>query len=255
MKQPRSSNFVTEVTLRRDIRGFPEGYPYSLAAIRRLRTLQFPSPVTFFVGENGSGKSTLLEGIAAAFGLNPEGGTKHVRFSTRATHSSLFNDLKLAKTRPAPTDSYFLRAETFYNLSSVIERPNDYRAYDLEAFGDTSPHDRSHGEAFLGLVLQRLRGNGFYLFDEPEAALSPNRQLALLAAMAQLVAQRSQFIIATHSPILMAYPGATIYHFGEEAPRRIKYTETEHDQVTRAFLTNPERMLRELMDPDSAAGR
>jgi predicted ATPase len=240
--------FVSEVTLRRDPRGTPAGYPYSLPAIRHLETLRFPTAVTFFVGENGSGKSTLLEGIAAAFGLNPEGGTKHVRFATRSSHSLLFKALKLTKVPPAPTDSYFLRAETFYNVASVTERADDYRAYDLETFGGRSLHDRSHGEAFLALVMHRLQGNGFYLFDEPEAALSPNRQLALLAAMGQLVARRSQFIIATHSPILMAYPGATIYFFGDGAPRRIELDETEHYQVTRAFLANPERMLRELLD-------
>jgi predicted ATPase len=242
------SLFVTEVSLRRDLRGLPDEFPYSLPAIRHLETLRFSSAVTFFVGENGSGKSTLLEGIAGAFGLNPEGGTKHVRFSSRASHSPLFKDLRLKRVPPAPTDSYFLRAETFYNVASVIERPDDYRAYDLEAVGGRSLHDRSHGEAFLALVLHRLRGNGFYLFDEPEAALSPNRQLALLAAMGQLVTKRSQFIIATHSPILMAYPGATIYALGEGAPRQIEFNETEHYQVTRAFLANPERMLRELID-------
>jgi predicted ATPase len=243
-----NSVFVSEITLRHAPRGAHEEYPYSLPAIHHLERLRFPTPVTFFVGENGSGKSTLLEGIASAFGLNPEGGTKHVRFATRASHSSLFKDLKLKKIPPPPTDSYFLRAETFYNVASAIERREDYRAYDLEAFGERSLHDRSHGEAFLALVLQRLRGNGFYLFDEPEAALSPNRQLALLAAMGQLVAKRSQFIIATHSPIIMAYPGATIYLFGDEAPRQIEFTETEHYQVTRDFLANPRRMLRELIE-------
>ena len=244
--------FVSECSLRRDPRGTPDEFPYSLPAIRHLDTLRFPTAVTFFVGENGSGKSTLLEGIAGAFGLNPEGGTKHVRFASRSSHSSLFKALTLRKVLPAPTDSYFLRAETFYNVASVIERAEDYRAYDLEAFGGQSLHDRSHGEAFLALVVHRLRGNGFYLFDEPEAALSPNRQLALLAAMGQLVAKGSQFIIATHSPILMAYPGATIYSFGSEAPHPVEFVDTEHYQVTRAFLDNPERMLRELVD---GAGR
>jgi predicted ATPase len=239
--------FITEVTLRRNPRADAGSYPYSIPAIRHLEQLRFTSPVTFFVGENGSGKSTLLEGIAGAFGLNPEGGTKHARFATRPSHSTLFQELKLTKARPAPTDSYFLRAETFYNLASVIERPEDRRAYDLEAFGGQSLHDRSHGEAFLALVLNRLRGNGFYCFDEPEAALSPMRQLALLAAMRQLVAKGSQFIIATHSPLILAYPEATIYSFGDGPPQVLAYRDTEHYQVTRAFLENPERMLRELM--------
>jgi predicted ATPase len=247
--------FVTEVAVRQDPRLRPDSYPYSLPALRRLKTLRFTTAVTFFVGENGSGKSTLLEGIAAAFGLNPEGGTKHVRFATRGSHSPLYRDLKLTKAPPAPTDSYFLRAETFYNVASVIERPEDPKAFDLESFGGQSLHDRSHGEAFLALVMHRLRGNGFYLFDEPEAALSPTRQLALLAAMHQLVAKASQFIIATHSPILLAYPGATIYLFGTHLPRRVQFRDTEHYQVTRAFLEHPDRMLRELtagdgIDPD-----
>ena len=244
--------FITEATLRRNHRGDPGSYPYSIPAIRHLERLRFTGPVTFFVGENGSGKSTLLEGIAGAFGLNPEGGTKHARFATRASHSSLFRELKLTKALPAPTDSYFLRAETFYNLASVIERPEDRRAYDLEALDGQSLHDRSHGEAFLALVLNRLRGNGFYCFDEPEAALSPMRQLALLAAMRHLVAKGSQFIIATHSPLILAYPEATIYSFGDGPPEILAYRDTEHYQVTRAFLENPERMLRELMADESA---
>lgn len=186
-----------------------QDYPYSVPAIRHLTELAFETPVTFFVGENGSGKSTLLEGIAVAFGLNPEGGTKHERFSTRATHSSLFGSLILTKSRDAPTDSYFLRAESFYNVASAVD-PRD-----ADRYGGRGLHEQSHGESFLSLVLHRLRGNGLYLFDEPEAALSPARQLALLAAMHRLVGRNSQFIIATHSPILLGYPGATIYHFAE----------------------------------------
>jgi predicted ATPase len=239
--------FITEATLPADPRTDLTAYPFSIPAVRHLERLTFSTPVTFFVGENGSGKSTLLEAIAAAFGLNPEGGTKHVRFATRPSHSGLFRALKLTRTRPAPTDSYFLRAETFYNVASVIENPEDRRAYDLEILGGQSLHDRSHGEAFLALVLHRLRGNGLYLFDEPEAALSPMRQLALLAAIRQLVDRGSQFIIATHSPLLLAYPGATIYLFGAGAPERLAYRDTEHYQITRAFLENPDRMLRELM--------
>ena len=211
--------------------------------------------MTFFVGENGSGKSTLLEALAGAFGLNLEGGTKHVRFTTRPSHSRLFEDLHLTRTRPAPTDSYFLRAESFYNLATVIEDPRAYHAYDPDAGGGRSLHDQSHGESFLALVLHRLRGNGFYLFDEPEAALSPSRQLTLMAAMHRLVQRGSQFVIATHSPILLGYPGATIYAFGNHPPRPIAYEETEHFQVTRAFLEHPARMLRELFREDDPPAR
>ena len=227
----------------------PSDYPYSVPAIRHLRELTFDSPVTFFVGENGSGKSTLLEGIAVAFGLNPEGGTKHERFTTHSTHSELFGALILTKSRDAPTDSYFLRAESFYNLASAID------PHDADRYGGRHLHAQSHGESFLSVVLHRLRGNGLYLFDEPEAALSPARQLALLAAIHRLVRRNSQFIIATHSPILLAYPGATIYLFAEQELRRIGYFDTEHYQITKAFLDRPERMLNELLRADDPSPR
>ena len=246
--------FVTDLALAVLPEQRDAGYPYSIPAIRHLDRLTFPTPITFFVGENGSGKSTLLEAIAAAFGLNPEGGTKHVRFTTRRSHSDLYEDLRLSKTRPAATDSYFLRAESFYNLATTIENPADYRAYDPDAGGGRSLHDQSHGESFLALVLNRLRGNGFYVFDEPEAALSPSRQLALMAAMHRLVARGSQFIVATHSPILLGFPGATIYEFGDYPPRSIAYRDTEHYQITKAFLEHPDRMLRELLRADDDAG-
>ncbi len=198
----------------------------------------------FRVGENGSGKSTLLEGIAVAFGLNPEGGTKHERFTTQSTHSRLFRSLILTKSRDAPTDSYFLRAESFYNVASAMD-PRD-----VDQYGGRVLHAQSHGESFLSLVLHRLRGNGLYLFDEPEAALSPARQLALLAAMHRLVQRNSQFIIATHSPILLGFPAATIYLFAEKELSQIAYLDTEHYQITKAFLDRPERMLNELFRAD-----
>ena len=178
--------------------------------------------------------------------MNPEGGTKHERFTTRSTHSDLFRFLVLSKSRDAPTDSYFLRAESFYNVASAMD-PRD-----ADRYGGRNLHAQSHGEAFLSLVLHRLRGNGLYLFDEPEAALSPARQLALLAAMHRLVQRNSQFIIATHSPILLGYPGATIYLFGEKKLARIAYPDTEHYQITKAFLDRPERMLNELFRADEA---
>lgn len=239
--------FLSRATVRRNPLGVPDEYPWAIPAIRALESIDFTTPVTFFVGENGSGKSTLLEAVAASFGLNPEGGTKHVRWSSRASHSSLFRNVRLTRLRPAPTDAYFLRAESFYNLASVIEDRGAPNAYDLEAFGGRSLHAQSHGESFLALVLHRLRGNGLYFFDEPEAALSPSRQLTLLAAMHQLVARNSQFIVATHSPIVLGYPGATIYLFGDHGPRPVAYEDTEQYQITRAFLEHPDRMLRELL--------
>ena len=210
-------------------------FPFSVPAIRHLTTLAFTTPVTFFVGENGSGKSTLLEGIAAAFGLNPEGGTKFARFSTRASHSQLFRFLTLTKSRDAPTDSYFLRAESFYNLASTVDVTSTID--DAEAYGGRSLHAQSHGESFMAVVLHRLRGNGLYLFDEPEAALSPTRQLALLAAMHRLVQHEVR----------------AVRELKRHAMTRTEYLETEHYQITKAFLDNPERMLTELLRADDGS--
>ncbi len=226
-------------------------FPFSVPAIAAFEQVEFTTPVTFFVGENGSGKSTLLEAIAVEFGLNAEGGTKHVKFASRSSHVGLGDDFRLHKRRLPPTDSYFLRAESFYNLATILENPDDYRAYDIDASGGRSFHEQSHGEAFLGLVLNRFRGDGFYVLDEPESALSPARQLALMAAMKELVDRNSQFLIATHSPILLGYPGATILEFGEHGVRPIRYQDTEHYQITRAFLENPERMLNQLFSDDA----
>ena len=239
--------FIQAVARERVLGAAPQDYPYSVPAIRHLTELRFTKPVTFFVGENGSGKSTLLEGIAVAFGLNPEGGTKHERFTTQSTHSRLFRSLILTKSRDAPTDSYFLRAESFYNVASAMD-PRD-----VDQYGGRVLHAQSHGESFLSLVLHRLRGNGLYLFDEPEAALSPARQLALLAVMHRLVQRNSQFIIATHSPILLGFPAATIYLFAEKELSQIAYLDTEHYQITKAFLDRPERMLNELFRADESS--
>ncbi len=255
MKKPRAKLAPTipgifiQAVAREPDHKVPAGeFPFSVPAIRHLTTLAFTTPVTFFVGENGSGKSTLLEGIAAAFGLNPEGGPKFQRFTTRSSHSQLFRFLTLTKSRDAPTDSYFLRAESFYNLASAVDDTSTID--DAEAYGGRSLHAQSHGESFLSVVLHRLRGNGLYLFDEPEAALSPTRQMALLAAMHRLVQRNSQFIIATHSPILLGFPGATIHLFSERAMTHTAYLDTEHYQITKAFLDNPERMLKELLRAD-----
>ena len=242
----RDEQFIKSVVLKRDAVLSFDDYPFSVPAVRHLDHLRMPTPVTFFVGENGSGKSTLLEAVAVAAGLNAEGGSRNFRFATRGTHSELNDYLRLVRAPRRPTDAYFLRAETFYNVASAAE---EYGVAEDHG-GGRSPHEQSHGESFLALVLHRFRGNGLYLFDEPEAALSPTRQLGLLAAMYQLVASGSQFIIATHSPILLAYPEATIYEFSEAGVRPVKYTDTEHYVVTRAFLGDPSRMLQELFRND-----
>jgi predicted ATPase len=237
--------FISSITLKRDqVPSFKE-HPFSIPAIRNLRELSLPGPVTYLVGENGTGKSTLLEAVAVACGFNAEGGSRHFRFSTRPSHSGLHEYLRLIRPPGRPRDGYFLRAESFYNVATAAE---DYGV--LKAYGGISLHEQSHGESFMALVLHRLKGHGLYLFDEPEAALSPTRQMGLLAAMHDLAGNGSQFIVATHSPILLGYPGATIYLLTEGAIARVPYTETEHYVITKAFLNNPEGMLRELLaDP------
>jgi predicted ATPase len=199
--------------------------------------------VTFFIGENGSGKSTLLEGIAIALGFNPEGGTKNFDFGTFPSHSELHEHLRMIKGFKKPRDGFFLRAESFYNVASEIERLGATGSY-----GGVSLHEQSHGESFLALMINRFGGDGIYILDEPEAALSPLRQLSIITLIHDLVQANSQFIIATHSPIIMAYPNARIYQFSGDGISQVDYFDTEHYQVTRNFLSNPERMLKVLME-------
>ncbi|MGQ0542564.1 MAG: AAA family ATPase [Blastocatellia bacterium] len=240
--------YLLEFVLEREkVSSFAE-YPFSLPAISQLRSLPLHPKVTFFIGENGSGKSTVLEAIAQAVGLNPEGGTRNTLFSTADTHSILFENTLLIRSHKIPKDSYFLRAESFYNLASFMD---DGRAEYLWTYGGKSLHEQSHGESFMATMTNKLRGAGIYLFDEPEAALSPSRQLAALAVFNKLVKLDSQLIIATHSPILMAYPDALIYHFSEEGIHPISYKETEHYAITKEFLNKPEKILGYLFEESS----
>jgi predicted ATPase len=229
-----------------------ERFPYSLAAIRGLEKLVFHPKVTFLVGENGTGKSTLLEALADSVGLNAEGGSANFNFATRASHSDLAACLRVAKTVSLARDSYFLRAESFYNVATEIERL-DADGSLRSAYGGRSLHEQSHGESFFALLRHRFRGNGLYLMDEPEAALSPTRQLEFLSIVHDYCKLGAQFVIATHSPIIMAYPEACIYVFGGEGVREVAYQETEHYLVTRGFLVNPERTLRGLLADDNVS--
>ena len=242
--------YADSVFLRRPLEA--NSYLNSLPAVNWLKEhrLMLDTPVTFLVGENGSGKSTLLEAIAVSCGFNAEGGTRNFTFSTRATHSELGEYITVAKRR-YPRDGFFLRAESFYNVATNIDEMDEEPSFSprlIDSYGGVSLHSQSHGESFLALVQNRFGGEGLYLLDEPEAALSPTRQLTLLGEMYQLVERDSQFIIATHSPILMAYPGARIYELSENGIASVEYRETEHYQLTRRFLENPERMRRYLLE-------
>lgn len=237
--------YLRSIELKRDnIESF-SSYPFCIPSIAEFDHIDFHGDVTFFVGENGSGKSTLLEAIAVSLGFNPEGGNKNTYFSTNENHSELSKYIKTIKGFKKPSDWYFLRAESFYNLASYME--TDGRAAYLGSYGGKSLHKQSHGESFMATLINKLRGNGLYLMDEPEAALSPTRQMAALSAIHQLVEEKSQFIIATHSPILLAYPRAKIYQFSSAGISEVEYTNTEHYEVTKEFLNNHEKMLEILM--------
>lgn len=247
---PFSNLYVSRVRLKEG--GERDSYVFRLPAVRHLGEMVLTKPVTFFVGENGTGKSTLLEGIAVAFGFNPEGGTRNFNFSSRDTHSPLYRSLTLAKGVKKPKDGFFLRAESFYNVATEVEKLDEedrimsFGSPLLDSYGGTSLHKQSHGESFLSLMLHRFGGHGLYILDEPEAALSPSRQFTLLARMADLVKQDSQFIIATHSPIVMAFPDADIFVLRDDGIVRTRYEETEHYALTKQFLDNPQRMLKHL---------
>ncbi|PQP82653.1 AAA family ATPase [Paenibacillus sp. PCH8] len=218
----------------------PNEYPFDIPTIHSLERLEFKNNITFFVGENGSGKSTLLEGIAHQCGFNTAGGGRNNTYETHASESSLGNYLRLAWL-PKITNGFFMRSESFYQFAShVDEMPASLRYY-----GGRSLHEQSHGESFLNLFVNRFSSKGIYLLDEPEAALSPARQLSLLRILHDL-SSTSQFIIATHSPILLGYPGAEILSFDDSQIQEVAYEDTDHYQITRSFLENRDRMLNEL---------
>lgn len=252
MKLLQSNQYIRSVKLLRENIPFTESYPFHLPVVQSLDELPFHPQVTYLIGENGMGKSTLLEAIAIAAGFNPEGGTFNFNFSTHDSHSELEEHLRLIKGVKRPQDGFFLRAETYYNVASHIEEldsePGGGRV--IDHFGGVSLHEQSHGESFFAAFLNRFQGKGLYIMDEPEAALSPLRQLSMLSRIHELAHQQSQFIIATHSPVLMAYPDSIIYEFSNEGIRESSLEETNHYILMKQFFDDKERLLHHLFNND-----
>ncbi|NGP44586.1 AAA family ATPase [Bacillaceae bacterium SIJ1] len=221
-------------------------YPFSIPAIRRLDELHLDQPVTCFVGENGSGKSTLLEAIADKAGFNTAGGGAGHVYDVHRSEASLGDYIRLSWL-PKHTRGFFLRAESFYHFASYIDQDPDLLAMQ---YGNRSLLSQSHGESFMRMFTEKFSGKSLFLLDEPEAALSPQRQLALLRIMKDLTEEGSQFIIATHSPILLGYPDAVIYNFDAEPVAPIAYEETDHVNITHAFITRRQTLLDELFTED-----
>jgi predicted ATPase len=237
-----SAGYLRAVRLLRDnVRDF-KVYPFSIPSIQSLDELELDAKVTFLIGENGAGKSTLIEAIAVLAGFNAEGGSKNFQFATRRSESCLHEFMRPVRGHRRPRDGFFLRAESYFNVATEVEQLGVGHNY-----GGASLHEQSHGESFLALAEHRFWGNGLYILDEPEAALSPQRQLTLLSIIHDRVEERaSQFVIATHSPILMAYPKALIYRLSASGIERVAYEETEHYTITRDFLNSPERFFKSL---------
>lgn len=238
---------LLEVSFNRTAINDWEKFPFCLPVLKNFEQLSFKKNVTFFVGENGTGKSTLLEAIANNYGFGKEGGSKNIAFHTTLQHdgSLLSPFLKLHWSQKI-LSGYFFRAESFFNLASYLDHL-DYGSA-LASYGGKSLHQQSHGEAFLALFQHRFAKGGFFLLDEPEAALSPQRQLSFLVILQEILKNsNTQFIIATHSPILLSYPNACILSFDDEKIHEIAYHDTASYQIMKGFVTNPERYLKELL--------
>lgn len=253
-----SAGYLRAVRLLRDSVPDFKVYPFSIPSIQSLDELELDAKVTFLIGENGAGKSTLIESIAVLMGFNAEGGTKNFRFGTRRSESCLHQFMRPVRGVRRPRDGFFLRAESYFNVATEIERldeePGGPRI--IDGFGGVSLHEQSHGESFLALAAHRFRGQGLYILDEPEAALSPQRQLTLLSIINEHVEERaSQFVIATHSPILMAYPNARIYRLGSNGIEKVAYEDTEHYRITRDFLNSPVRFFKTLFQRSRSDNR
>lgn len=249
MKLTQETLYVKRLNVKEDEIPSYDFFPFDLPVFKHFKELLFHPNVTYIVGENGMGKSTLLEGMAIKYGFNPEGGTLNFNFSSYDSHSNLDHYLRLAKGVYRAKDHFFFRAETYYNLATNIEALDAdpfAGAKVVDGFGGKSLHEQSHGESFFAAFTNRFRGEGLYILDEPEAALSPIRQLSMLARIHELVEQGSQFIIATHSPILMAYPDSKMIVLSEDGMTETTLEETEHFKVMKEFFDDKDRLLHHL---------
>lgn len=244
--------FVMDVLQDRKDDWNEEAYPFFLTAVRTWEKLELHEKVTFLVGENGTGKSTLVEAIAISAGFNAEGGSRNLGFSTAQAHSNLYEHLRLSKSPRKIRDGFFLRAESYFNVATQIDKLDSEPGGPpiINSYGGTSLHKMSHGESFMALLEERFGGNGFYVLDEPEAALSPQRQFAFLTRLHELVEEGSQFVIATHSPILLAYPNAWIYEMTEQGPSKTVWDALDHVDQTRQFLNHKDTFISALLDED-----
>lgn len=238
---------ITKISLERDKINSYDIYPFNIPIVKNFTELKLTSPVTFFVGENGIGKSTFIESIAVSLGLPHEGGTENFHYETKNTTSNLSDYLRIEKHNH-PKTKFFLRAESFYNFSTEVERLVTEDGFDTlyNSYGGNL-HECSHGESFIKLVKNRFTGNGLYILDEPEASLSPQRQLSLLCLIDDLVNDGSQFIIATHSPILISYRHGKILDLNNNF-KEIKYEDTEIYSLYKMYLDNPLEMQKKLFD-------
>jgi predicted ATPase len=246
--------FIRSLVLKRELIDDATAYPFSIPAIAGLSELELGPKVTLLCGANASGKSTLIEAIAVACGLNPEGGGRNFAFETRGSHSQLGDVLRLVRGARRPKVDFFLRAESYFNVASEIEaldREPGGGPPIISYYGGVSLHEQSHGQSFIALLVHRFGPDGLYILDEPEAALSPQGQLALLARMHELVAEGCQFVIATHSPILLSFPGARIYELSDGGIASVEYDDTETVTLYRSFLAAPGSYHRHLRRGDS----
>lgn len=242
-----SNLMIKKISLERNKIDNFNKYPFNIEIVKNFTELNFTSPVTFFVGENGIGKSTFIEAIALSLGLPAEGGTQNFMYSTNNTTSNLSDYFKIIKSNK-PKTKFFLRAESFYNFSTEVERLVEEDGFDtLYGSYGGNLHECSHGESFIKLVQNRFTDHGLYILDEPEAALSPQRQLSLLCLIDKLVKEGSQFIIATHSPILISYRDGKILDLNNNL-REVDYKDTDIYKLYKMYLEEPENMQHRLFD-------